>query len=284
MPVKLGTVTEEEIRNIKVPSGKNVLEYSIIIDKIKSELKGKGYNSDKFISDYRTTATGNIIQGIINFDELEDARYLCIAWSSSYDKTSKFKLSIGIFDNATNSILVNFNDSELNRASNMEVAFYISDQIKKIDEKISLLKEFNKTLSNKNFTMEECGSILGQLFINKNVITISQLASIKKMLFPSKIPIVNCLEIFNRINSVLDDSHPSRWMDDHNTLYQFFEDLIDKEDDIMILKEARLREEIELVSQNSLEHNIIETKKQMQVFNEFKSVEAKSSLNSVVFI
>lgn len=234
MPVKLGLVTEQEIRDIPVPVGKTVLEYGVIIDKIQGEIKKLGL--EIVSSEYRTTATGNIVQGTIIINDRGTNN--CINWSSSMDKTSKFKLGVGLVT-LIGSTVMTFDDSQLNRASNMEIAAYISREISQFNNRIQLLEETIVSLVNIKVSKEIIGGIIGNLYINKDVLNISQLSMLRKELSTSKVEIDDLYKIYVMVAAVLKDSHPSSWMDDHNTLYKFFEELLDREEDKQILIEAK---------------------------------------------
>lgn len=262
MPIKLVTVTEQEIRDIKVPTGKNILEYGEIIDKIKIECIKMGYSPNNYTHEYRTTNTGNIVQGTMIIDEISKGVFTCICWSSSYDKTNKFKLGIGIMNSLTGSNIMNYRDFLPNRSTPTDTAIFITSELYQIGTRVNNIQETIDRCSGIVIDAYEFGSIVGQLYVNEKVLNISQVANVS-----TKTPILlhnSLLSAFSSISSSIQDSHPSVWMDNNNNLYKFMEDRSNRKSIVEIKT----------------------TKKEptMSSFKDYFPIEPRGSINSVQFV
>lgn len=219
MPVKITTSTEQDILLIPVPkkTGRTtIVPYEDIINKIKHSLKEKDYHI--ISEEYRTTLTGNIVTGVyklIRKENLVSMPSYTLSWSYSYDKTQRFKCVSGVenilsLDNA-NSISNNI----------MDIFNEIDRVILSLDKKYTAISMFASKLEDIEISKTLQSQVLGELFIDKDILTLTQIGSIKRVL---NIGNINAWDFFNILNNSLTESHPTTWLTDHIELYNFFYD------------------------------------------------------------
>ena len=91
--------TAEDLSAVQYPNhGKTytVIRHKFLIDAARSILKTHGFNIKN--EEYKSTANGNIAQGIYQIESTQDSELgMMFAWSNSYDKSTRFQCGIGAF-------------------------------------------------------------------------------------------------------------------------------------------------------------------------------------------
>ena len=230
MPVKIETTTEDVIRKIPFLSiyGKGAIPHNLVIDEIKKQLANAGLSIVREI--YKATGTGDVVQGlyVIDYGDVPGLT-LMFGWTNSYKHTN-FKCTMGaVVDVCNNSVLGN--DQTKKKYRKMILAD-IEESIRQEidgakDTYVSLVKD-KEMLQNIFLSPIEKGNIIGQLFITLDIITLSQLAVIKREIdTPSFVYSSNkdsAWDLYNHITNSLKDAHPVSYLDDHQKVHKFFVD------------------------------------------------------------
>lgn len=232
MPVKIDFTTEEYLKSTPLPvhgSSYTVIPHSTIIDHVKYELGSKGFEIEK--EQYRSNHNANIASGVyyINHGNDPDMKMM-FAWSNSYDKTVKFKCSIGSY------VFVCMNGvlrGDIGNASRKHTGSALSDALGFIDSQISVAdQEYNFLVNDKNMlkniilTNKEKSELLGRLFLEEEILTLTQTGIVQKELkkpsFLYNADPDSAWALYNHVTHALKESHPTSYLDDHGKVHQFF--------------------------------------------------------------
>jgi hypothetical protein len=232
MPVKTALVSEAHVRNVELPQhGKTytVIPHGHAIDETKKALFSAGFTLKS--EEYRTTLDGQVAQGIYHLNYGNDADMgLMFAWSNSYNKSMKFKCAVGghvfvCMNGMVRGDMASFVRKHTGSAL-YEATIHINEQISKAQEYYNILVEDKEALKNVVLTPREKGTILGRLFAEQEILTLTQVGIVKReMDKPSHN--YNCdpnsaWAMYNHVTFALKESHPNTYLEDHEILHQFF--------------------------------------------------------------
>lgn len=234
MPPKVPYYTENQVRSVSLPNHGGryaVVPHGDVIDYVKDKLKASGFTIKNQY--YKLSNEGNIAQGVYHLDYGNDPDMgMMFAWSNSYNKTMRFKCGIGahVFV-CMNGVLRGDMGSYSRKHSGTalkDVAFQINNQIHKAKEHYDRLLQDKAMLKNVLLSPRDKGRILGQLFANDEILTLTQVGIVKReMDNPSHN--YNChtdsaWAMYNHITFALKESHPSTYMTDHEKVHHYFVD------------------------------------------------------------
>lgn len=234
MPVKTSFVTEQYIRSVQLPNhGKtySVIPHGHIIDQTKQELSNAGFEVTQEL--YKCTLDGQIAQGIyhLNFGNDPDMG-LMFAWSNSYNKTMRFKCGVGAhvfvcMNGMLAGDLASYRRKHTGSAL-YEANLHIQEQIANAASHYNLLIKDKELLKNIILTPKEKGTILGRLFAEQEILTLTQVGIVKRELdkpsFSYNANPDSAWAMYNHVTYALKDSHPQSYLQDHQTVHQFFID------------------------------------------------------------
>lgn len=234
MPVKTQFISEQSIKAIPLPQhGKTytVIPHGYAIDQTKAQLAAAGFNISQEL--YKSTQDGQIVQGVYHLDYGTDPDMgLMFAWSNSYNKQMRFKCAVGARVFVCMNGVVSGNIGNYHRKHSGSALHDVTEQIK---DKISMAaghydqliedKELLKTII---LTQKDKGAILGRLFAEKEILTLTQVGIVKRELEKPRYT-YNCdpdsaWAMYNHITVALHDSHPSTYLKDHEVVHEFFID------------------------------------------------------------
>jgi len=232
MPVKTSFTTEQHIRSIALPHhGKTytVIPHGHAIDETKKELTAAGFGINAEL--YKSTLDGQVAQGIYHLNYGDDPDMgLMFAWSNSYNKSMRFKCAVGghVFV-CMNGIVRGDMASYVRKHTGSalsEVTVSIQEQIQKAKKYYNVLVRDKELLKNIILTPKEKGTILGRLFAEQEILTLTQVGIVKReMDKPSHNYNANpdsAWAMYNHVTFALKESHPQTYLQDHETLHQFF--------------------------------------------------------------
>ncbi len=234
MPVKTEFTTEQRIRQASLPNhGKTytVIPHGYIIDETRRELQAAGFEVSKEI--YKTNLNGEVAQGIyhLNYGNDQDMG-LMFAWSNSYNKMMKFKCAVGAqvficMNGVVSGDLSNYARKHTGNAL-QEATDTIRHQIANAKGYYDQLVKDKDMLKDITLTKSQQAAIVGQLLIEQDILTLSQVGIVKRELetptHTYNAPADSAWTLYNHITLALKDSHPMSYLSDHQKLHGFFVD------------------------------------------------------------
>ena len=234
MPIKTQFETEDYLRQAALPHwGKTytVIPHGDIIDHTRAELALAGFSIFREL--YKTTQSGEVAQGIYHLNYGNDADMgLMFAWSNSYNKMMKFKCAVG----AQVYICMNgMVSGDLASYARRHSGTALQDAVASIKTQISNAKEHYDTLIKdkemlKKITLsrKQQSAIIGELYADQEILTVSQLAVVKREMYVPSLnynaPADSAWSLYNYVTLSLKDSHPMKYLADHQRLHRFFVD------------------------------------------------------------
>ena len=234
MPIKTEFTTEQRIRTSVLPNhGKTytVIPHGYIIDETRKELQAAGFEVSKEI--YKTNLNGEVAQGIyhLNYGNDQDMG-LMFAWSNSYNKMMKFKCAVGAqvficMNGVVSGDLSNYARKHTGNAL-QEATDTIRHQIANAKMYYDQLVKDKDMLKDITLTKSQQAAIVGQLLIEQDILTLSQVGIVKRELetptYTYNAPADSAWTLYNHITLALKDSHPMSYLSDHQKLHGFFVD------------------------------------------------------------
>ena len=234
MPVKTSFVTEQHIRQTSLPNhGKTytVIPHGNIIDATKKQLASAGFNVKTEL--YKCTLDGQVAQGIYHLDYGNDPDMgLMFAWSNSYNKSMRFKCAVGghVFV-CMNGVVRGDMGSYVRKHTGSalyEAELSITDQILNAKRYFTKLVEDKELLKNVILSPKEKGTILGRLFAEQEILTLTQVGIVKREMdkpsFQYNASPDSAWSMYNHVTVALKESHPQTFLQDHEVLHRFFVD------------------------------------------------------------
>jgi len=232
MPIKTEFTTEQRIRQAALPThGKSytIIPHGYVIDETKKELATAGFTISNEL--YKTNLNGEVAQGVYHLNYGNDPDMgLMFAWSNSYNKMMRFKCAVGA------QVFVCMNgmvSGDIGSYARKHTGTALIDATQTIQYQISKAKEhYNSLIADKEtfkqitLTKKEQASIIGQLYADQEILTLSQVGIVKHELdAPShtyNAPADSAWTLYNHITLALKDSHPMRYLGDHQKVHTFF--------------------------------------------------------------
>ena len=232
MPVKTIFTTREQIIHTPLPVHGNtytVIPHEFIINKAKQELSNAGFVIKHEL--YKSTQNGQVAQGMYHLDHTVDPDMgMMFAWSNSYDKSRRFKCAIGghvfvCMNGVVSGDMANYSRKHTGDAD-QEASDMIDIQIARANEYFNQLVEDKNLLFNQLMTRKTQSELIGRLFLEEKVITLTQMGIIKReMENPSYMYSSDpdsAWTLYNHVTHALKDSHPERYLDDHEKVHNMF--------------------------------------------------------------
>lgn len=232
MPVKTIFESEEYLRNARLPNyGKSytVISHGTVIDEARTQLAAAGFTIKKEI--YKTTQTGDIAQGMYHLESGNDPEMgLMFVWSNSYNKTMAFKCAIGAHVFVCSNGVVSGDLGNYRRRHSgsalADVSTFMQEQISDASKYYDKLIHDKQMLKDVTLSTREKGTILGRLFAEDEILTLTQVGIVKREIdkpshFYSDNP-SSAWDMYNHITLALKDSHPMRYLSNHQRVHEFF--------------------------------------------------------------
>jgi hypothetical protein len=234
MPVKTSFVTEQYIRNAVLPNhGKRytVIPHGYIIDETRKELANAGFQINQEL--YKTSLDGQVAQGVYHLNYGNDPDMgLMFAWSNSYNKQMKFKCAVGAqvficMNGVVSGDLSNYARKHTGNAL-QEATDTIRHQIANARTYYDQLVKDKQLLKDITLTKSEQAAIVGQLLIEQDILTLSQVGIVKREIetptHTYNATADSAWTLYNHVTLALKDSHPMSYLTDHQKLHSFFID------------------------------------------------------------
>lgn len=235
MPVKTTYMTEDRLRNVPLPNHGGryaVIPHGSIIDETRNQLQAAGFDVDKEL--YKTSVDGQIAQGVYHLNYGNDTDMgLMFAWSNSYNKQIKFKCATGAqvficMNGMVRGDMSNFNRKHMGKNAMTDVVTSIQEQIANAQVYFDNLVQDKEILKNIILSPRDKGSILGELFANDEILTLTQVGIVKREIdTPShnyNADVDSAWTMYNHITLALKESHPGTYIENHQKVHQYFVD------------------------------------------------------------
>ena len=232
MPSKIPFYSEQELRNASLPNHGGryaVVAHGDVIDNAKNQILNAGFSINK--TEYRMSNDGNIAQGVYHLDYANDPDMgMMFAWSNSYNKTMRFKCAVGGYVFICMNGVVSGNMGNYSRKHSgtalQDVINEITHQIAHAKEHYDVLLQDKQMLKNVLLSPRDKGRILGQLFANDEILTLTQVGIVKRELDKPthnyNSDVNSAWTMYNHITLALKESHPSSYMKDHQRVHGYF--------------------------------------------------------------
>jgi hypothetical protein len=233
MPIKTTFMTEDSLRAIPLPNhgGKYaVVPHGTIIDEARKQLIAAGFEIEREL--YKTSMDGQIAQGVYHLKNSPDGDMgLMFAWSNSYNKQMKFKCAIGAhvficMNGVVSGDIASYNRKHMGNSTMQDVINSINEQISNARVFFNNLVADKEMLKDVILTPRLKGKILGELFANDEILTLTQVGIVKReMDKPThnyNADVNSAWTMYNHITFALKESHPGHYIGDHQKLHQYF--------------------------------------------------------------
>lgn len=275
MSKRTNTATHEYIVNAPLPEATDtytVIPHGKIINKVRETLEAKGFEIEREL--YRCNQNAQIAQGIYHLKYSEDPDMgLMFSWSNSYNKTMRFKCSIGGYVHVSLASIVAGNMGRFGRkhtgTADEEVYETIEDQINNAEQYFNELIEDKELM--KNIVAPEVlrAEFMGRAFYVNELINTEQLGIIKsefrKPSFEYSGVKDSLWEMYNGIIYALQKSHPRTWMDQQRMLHYLIckdfnitKPIVVKTDDDVLPGQLNLLDAIAEAEAESTEIKVVE--------------------------
>ena len=229
MPKKTVKTTVDYLINAALPAATDsytVVSHGDVISKTKQLLENKGYSIEKEL--YRCNEGAKVATGIYHLINNKDSDMgLLFAWSNSYDKTQKFRCSIGGYVHNSLSSVIGNNMGTFGRKhtgdADVEVMNTITEQIENADVYFDQLIKDKEIMKQLIFTPEQRAELMGKLYFIHEVLTGEQLkicrVEFDKPSFQYASPEDSVWTMYNAIIYSLQIAHPRTWMDQQRLVH-----------------------------------------------------------------
>lgn len=234
MPAKTLFTTREAVIHAPLPNHGGtytVIPHEYVINTAKEQLSKSGFSIKHEL--YKTTSSGEIAQGIYHLDHKQDPEMgMMFAWSNSYNKKVRFKCAIGAHVFVCMNGVISGNMGNYARkhtgTADQEAHDMIEQQIYRASEYFNQLVADKDLLKEKLLTKKVKAELIGRLFMEEEVITLTQLGIIQReMANPSFLYETDpdsAWSLYNHVTHALKESHPKQYLDDHQKLHNMFVD------------------------------------------------------------
>lgn len=239
MPKKTQLKDRNYIQAIPLPyygedSKYAIVEHTKAIDLIEKYLNNNGYSIKNEM--FKINNGGNVVMGKLILGDIEhDMEMECqILFLNSYDKTQRFKLTAGLIhrDSGNSFILGNSAFGNVRRkhigTANKDIEEAVENVCMNLNEEFNMLIKRKEALKNIILDRRDIILILGELYIDCDLIKDTQMAIIKRELDNSKFN-YNCHELsawhlYMTITHALAESSGKDYYFCHQKLYNYFEE------------------------------------------------------------
>lgn len=236
MPAKTRYATKGEVMNAPLPQHEQtytVIPHSRVIDVTLQELQNSGFyiKNEK----YKEARGCNIVQGIYHLENRDDPDMgLMFAWTNSYDKSMRFKCAVGghvfVCDNGVISGDMSSWARKHTGTADQEMEDTVTNQIRNATGSFGKLIQQKNEIKNIRLDKSEQGEIIGKLFIEHEVLTLTQLGIVQRELakpsYQYGVSHDSAWALYNHITFALKESHPLSFISDHETVHKVFIDTL----------------------------------------------------------
>jgi hypothetical protein len=205
------------------------ISHRVIDEKSRETLKSLGFTMSK--SFYRSSGDGLVGQAEYHINYGNDPEMgLMVAWQNSYNKAVSFKYAVGahVFVCANGCVAGDLGAYRRKHTGTADVEAFEQMRVylygaKQIFDKLVADKEHLKKI---NITPTKTAELMGRMFIEKEIITSTQINIMKRELdkptYDYGVPIHNAWSLYNFATHAFREDTPKNWMKRHIDLHDFF--------------------------------------------------------------
>lgn len=203
-----------------------VISHGAIIDKTKQMLAEKGFEIEREL--YRCTEGAKVAQGVYHLKYGDDPDMsMMFAWSNSYDKSMRFKCSIGAYVHVSLASIIGSNMGNYGRrhvgTADNEVMETIAFQIENAEAFFKQLVQDKEKMKNLHVSENQRAKLVGQLYFVHELLNSEQMSTIRNEFNKPSFTYTGIDEsvwaMYNTIVYALQKSHPKTWMDQQTTIH-----------------------------------------------------------------
>jgi hypothetical protein len=226
--------TKDYLTNAVLPQATKtytVIEHAFIINKALEALAAKGFEVKEEL--YRCNETAEIAQGTYNLNYGTDPDMgMMFAWVNSYDKSTKFKCSIGAHVYISgNRILPGTMGSWIRKhtgTADQEANKVIDAQVNDADVYFNQLVLDKENMKGIILSTQQRAETMGRLYFEHKLLGTEQMSlvrqEIQKPSFAYTADKDSLWVLYNHISHALKTSHPKIWMDQQRMVHWFLTD------------------------------------------------------------
>lgn len=234
MGKRAGKVEQAFLVDVPLPEATKtytVISHEFLINTTRLELQKKGFEIKKEV--YKSIASGEIATAQYRIEYGNDPDLgMLFSWANSYDKSMKFRCSVGGFVRQSGASVIS---DTINNFKRMHTGTALEDTEKTIIEQIGAAEAYFSQLcrdkdlmKSKTLTTREFSEIVGILYMEMNLISVEQASVIKKELkkprFTYTTPEDSLWTLYNHILVSLAKSNPKHWMNQQSMVHMFIMD------------------------------------------------------------
>ena len=221
--------TQDYLVNAALPEATEtytVIPHGAIINKVKSALQAKGLEIEREL--YRCNDGAQVAQGIYHLKYgSDDDIGMLFAWSNSYDKSMRFKCSIGGYVHKSLASIISGNMGNFGRkhtgSADQEAFDTIDEHIDNATTYFDRLVADKDVMKNLVVSEQIRAEFMGQIYFVNELVTGEHLSMIKQE-FKKPSFKYNGVEnsvwsMYNSIVYVLQRAHPRHWMDQQKMVH-----------------------------------------------------------------
>jgi len=225
MGKRAGLTTQNYIIDAELPEqteSYTVISHESVIKKTKEVLAAHGLEIEREL--YRCNQGAKIAQGIyhLKYNTTDPDIGLMFCWNNSYDKSMRFRCSIGGYVHESLASIIGGNMGSWGRK---HTGSAYSESLAIIEEQITGADAFFKELIEDKDKMKmiltddyEGGSFIGRLYLKYDLLTTEQISQIKYEL-KNSVHHSSLWQMYNAIIVSLQKAHPRTWMDQQRMVH-----------------------------------------------------------------
>ena len=223
MSKRANLTTQEYLINAPLPQATatyTVIPHKDVIDLVKKGLAEKGFGIEREL--YRCNLDAQVAQGVYHLKYGNDPDMgLMFAWSNSYDKSMRFRCTMGGFVHESLSAIIGDNMGSYGRkhtgSADTDVYSTIKEQIEKATDYFKDLQAAKELMKNIQVTEEDRAQLVGKMYFINEILTSEQMSIVRQEFnrpsFNYSGIESSVWEMYNAILFALQKSHPKTWMD-----------------------------------------------------------------------
>lgn len=233
MPVKTTFASREAVTRKNLPQYDNgtytVIPHQFVIDATHEEMNKRGFSIRNEV--YKEARNCDIVQGIYHLDfEGDPEMGLMFAWTNSYDKSIRFKCAIGahvfVCDNGVISGDMGSWARKHTGTADQEALQHIQLQLSNAMLHYNQLVKDKEVMKDVILGKKDRASILGRLFADQEILTLTQLGIVKRELdkpsFNYNADKDSAWSLYNHVTLALKESHPLQYIHNHGAVHKLF--------------------------------------------------------------
>ena len=236
MPAKTRYATKGEVITTRLPQHDKtytVIPHETVIHETHKELARSGFRIKN--EKYKEARGGNIVQAIYHLEHGDDPDMgLMFAWTNSYDKSMRFKCAVGAHVYICDNGMISGDMSSWARkhtgTADQEMAQTVSFQLRNATTQYEKLIQQKNEIKNIQLTKAEQGEVIGKLFIEHEVLTLTQMGIVQRELAKAANPYGvsndSAWALYNHVTLALKESHPLSFITDHEVVHKVFVDCV----------------------------------------------------------